>query len=857
MSSSSPAAPAPDTLAEELASDMHRRWQAGERPRTEEYLCRHPELWDHPEAAAELIYEEVCLHQEYGEGSASSEVLRRFPQWAEQLRVLLNCHRALEADRRGPEFPAPGETLGDFRLLCELGRGSQGRVFLATQTLLADRPVVVKLSPLGGGEHLALARLQHTHIVPLYSAATDPARRLRMLCLPYFGGATLAALLKALADLPPDRRTGADMLAALAQAPAPPGPPAPGPQGLARLSLVEVVCRVGVCLADALQHAHERDLLHLDLKPSNILLAADGTPMLLDFHLAHGPIASGAPAPAWLGGTPAYLSPEQAAAMRAVHDGAPVPEAVDGRSDLYALGVVLYEALAGQLPPGPATRSLIRAANVSERAPVSTRSRSRLGGAAVARSLRHCNPAVSVGLADLVARCLEPRPCDRYPNAGALAADLRRHLAHQPLRGVANRDPRERWQKWRRRRPHILTVLGFLLLAAAGAVLGVAQTGRQLDKSRAALAEGREEFRQQHYPEAARVLRHGLELANDLPFGVGPGRELTAELRRAERAWAIRELHQTAEQVRGLYGTDGLSLGTVQAVEHRCRRVWEQRKRITGALGLDLPEDLREQARNDLLELAVLGANLRVAAAPAQQKPAARRAGLQVLAETEEALGPNPILYQERARIAEHLGLAERARQAREQLAQSRPRTAWEHYAVGCGHLRAGHLERAAAELKEAVAREPNDLWANFYRGKCATRRGRHEEALVSFAVCVALAPHSAACLHSRGMAQEALGHSEEALADYDRALQIEPGQAATLLSRGLLQARAGTSDAARADLQDALAHGADPATAHYGLALAHLTGGDRKAALRSLDDALRHNPAHEQARLLRQTLQK
>src|SRR5947208_1183502 len=110
-------APGPDTLAERLAEEMRQRWAAGGvSPRTEDYLARFPELGHHPEAVAELIYEEVCLRKENGESGVSSEVLHRFPQWAGPLRVLLDCHRALETGR-GPDFPEPGERLGDFDLL--------------------------------------------------------------------------------------------------------------------------------------------------------------------------------------------------------------------------------------------------------------------------------------------------------------------------------------------------------------------------------------------------------------------------------------------------------------------------------------------------------------------------------------------------------------------------------------------------------------------------------------------------------------------------------------------------------------------------------------------------------------------
>src|SRR5262245_1500754 len=296
------------SLVERLAEEMRRRWHQGERPGAEEFLRRHG-LEDCPAAIAGLVYEEVCLREEAGQADASALVLRRFPRWAAELRVLLDCRLVLEAEDPEPDFPAAGDSLGDFRLLAELGRGSQGRVFLAAQPSLAGRLVVLKLIPLASGEHLTLARLQHTHIAPLYSVTDDPGRRLRVLCLPHFGGATLARLLEDLRGQPPPGRTGAALVQALKQASsAPPeAGPAPARDWLARVDHVRAVCWIGTCLADALHHAHERCLLHLDLKPANVLLAADGTPMLLDFHLARGPLAAGAPAPAWLGGTGAYL----------------------------------------------------------------------------------------------------------------------------------------------------------------------------------------------------------------------------------------------------------------------------------------------------------------------------------------------------------------------------------------------------------------------------------------------------------------------------------------------------------------------------------------------------------------------
>src|SRR5205085_11221792 len=114
-----------------------------------------------------------------------------------------------------------------------------------------------------------------------------------------------------------------------------------------RAGYVESVCVVGACLGDALQYAHERGLVDLDVKPSNVLLAADAQPMLLDFHLARAPLRRGEPVPEWFGGTPDYMSPEQVRTLEAVRQRRPVPADVDARSDVYSLGLLLYEALGG------------------------------------------------------------------------------------------------------------------------------------------------------------------------------------------------------------------------------------------------------------------------------------------------------------------------------------------------------------------------------------------------------------------------------------------------------------------------------------------------------------------------------
>src|SRR5262249_43752347 len=152
----------------------------------------------------------------------------------------------------------------------------------------------------------------------------DRSRNLRAMCMPYLGGASLDKVLLALranqVSQPGKRNEGIAGLAWLAAldslssaADGSMGEPGtsrgPVRRIIGELSHTKPVCWLGACLADALVYAHDRGLVHLDIKPSNVLMTADGKPMLLDFHLAHEPIEAGGIPPAWLGGTPGYMSP--------------------------------------------------------------------------------------------------------------------------------------------------------------------------------------------------------------------------------------------------------------------------------------------------------------------------------------------------------------------------------------------------------------------------------------------------------------------------------------------------------------------------------------------------------------------
>jgi tetratricopeptide (TPR) repeat protein len=457
---------------------------------------------------------------------------------------------------------------------------------------------------------------------------------------------------------------------------------------------------------------------------------------------------------------------------------------------------------------------------------------------------------VSVGLSDVIGKCLAGNPGDRYPRPADLAADLRRHLADLPLAGVRNRGLRERWRKWRRRRPYGVALAGMLLAvltAAVAVALGAATSFRQrVEQARAALNDGQAQMDNGQWEAAVGTLRRGLSVARATPFQGALADELGRRLSVAERAAVAGELHHLAGRVRFLYGGDGLAPGSLGGLEARCRALWENRGRIVerlrpagGAAG--------EPSRDDLLDLAIIWADLQVRLAPSAGKGEARARARAVLAEAEALFGPSPVLDEERRFHGGPAGPSS----AR---GTSTP-SAWEHYALGRALLRSGNLARAAEELDQAVRLQPQGLWPNFYQGQCEYRRGNYEAAVLASSVCIGAAPGAAGCFYNRALAAEALGRPGQALDDYTRALRLDPTLASAALNRGMLHYRAGRPAEARADLRAARDLGADPAAVSFDLALVHLALGERGAALAELRRALGHDPDQPDARRLHDSL--
>lgn len=434
-----------------LASQIKRQWRSGRPPDVAEALEQHPQLKQHKSIVLDLACDEYQERLRSGEAIDAEEFSRRFPTLQRSLQLLIFVRGLLglsQDDIPGDEsapWPEPGHEFLGFALLDEIGRGAFARVFLARERALGNRLVALKVARHGSGEAEMLGRLQHPHIVPIYSVQEDPDTSLTAVCMPFLGRTTVCDVFDQ-AFAGSDRATRASVIldairrlhdaSELCEAP-------PAPRIVHTGSYVDGVVFLAERIADALGYTHARGICHCDLKPSNVLISIGARPLLLDFNLS---LEKGADRRR-LGGTIPYMAPEQLRLLAC--DSVDCPGPADPRSDLFSLGVIVYELLSGQLPFGP-----IHAADSLEAIAEDLLQRQAKGPTPI----RGLNGQVGRRLAETIEACLAWDPDRRPQSAAELALAFRKELLPLP-----------RAKGWARchRRSVAGALLGAFLIAAA------------------------------------------------------------------------------------------------------------------------------------------------------------------------------------------------------------------------------------------------------------------------------------------------------------------------------------------------------------------------------------------------------
>jgi serine/threonine protein kinase len=491
-----------------------------------------------------LAVEELARRFEEGEAVDAAAFIARYPQHETALAQLLPAMAALAqfGNSNGAALtldPLAGVTdeagrLGDFRIIREIGRGGMGVVYEAEQISLGRR-VALKVLPFAGVlderqlkrfklEAAAAAALKHPNIVSVYCVGCE--RGVHFYAMEYVEGQTLAAVVDGLKDEVRSTKdeeatplpAGEDRVREVGKAASSPPYEAPNdsirPSSFAlRPSAMETspvaafstdyttnpqrffrhVAELGIQAAEALHHAHEMGIIHRDIKPANLLLDHEGQLYIADFGLARLSTDAGMTLTGDMLGTLRYMSPEQASGAKLL----------DERTDIYSLGVTLYELLA--LKPAFAEndrQKLIR--QVVEQEP---------------QRLRAINPRIPADLETVILKAIAKEPAERYASAKVLAEDLERFIRTEPIRARRATVP-QKVIRWSRRHRGLVAAAAIVLVLSTGLALAAALLfAMERDRTVAALADS---DRERTYATARLDVATGLltlvgqQLASDL-----------------------------------------------------------------------------------------------------------------------------------------------------------------------------------------------------------------------------------------------------------------------------------------------------------------------------------------------------
>ena len=829
----------PETLALLAGAKYQYRRDAGDEPQAKEYEVRYGiDVTGNSAGVGEepLFFRTQDLRGQFplcpgaikgvGASSATEDIATRVVSVAapKGVEMLPSADSELKAEIKGAlvTFPEVGSQFVGFRLVQELGRGGFGVVFLAEQIDLADRLVALKVSVDLRGESQRLAQLQHTNIMPIYSEhRTD---KLHAVCMPYFGSTTLADICVALRNAGGLPKSGKHLVSTLhnRQSTVQSGwashsQPQPSventpieaievlasklpPQvisdtlltGLENMTYENAILWLGIRLAAGLSHAHERGIIHRDLKPANILLADEGQPLLLDFNLAEDTKQRSSAAVAKVGGTLPYMSPEQ---LQSFADNV---TPLDARTDLYSLGLILYQLLTGKFPfpvyKGRAHDILFKM--IQDR-------RSALP------ELRTHNSTVSLGLEAIIQHCLQPNPDQRYQSATHLLEDMERQQKDLPLKHIPEPTLGERLKKWMRRNPKLIAPP---VLAAGVAAVALLITLVVMTLS---------------YQAKERALNHHREVA------IERYRDFEQRFQRTE--YLLTE--EDPEQV-----TAGISAAQEALSTYR---VLEDGNWTDNPLVKHLPPHDRDRLQQEVGELAFLLSQ----AVTNQQKPVSGESGEASARRYHDLAALNLgeqeqlVLAVQKSELDGH-NTTEEYRNLRIKLQGAENLPGRSPYLLACDQVAHGRYQDAVKLLKATVEKNPDDFGSWYLLARCHAVLGQPQEALACYGICIALRPKFARPYHSRAcMLYTNRMNLTQAKADLDQALRLQPNLLVGYIDRAVVLMALGRHAEALVDLDWALNCPDVPKRVYFTRAQARTALRDKKGAAEDLAAGLKQEP--------------
>jgi serine/threonine-protein kinase len=761
---------------------------------------------------------------ESGQPPDCQELLARYPDLAAELTVFFADHdhvdqwaaplraaQAALAPTPPPDdtlFPSPGKnaaddphaqpevrSFGDYELLDKVSQGGMGVVYKARRRTL-NRVVALKMirgkcvdSPADlqrfQVESETAARLDHPNIVPVYDVGVCEGQ-------PYFSMKLVegGSLKENLARFHADFRGAARLLADVAR---------------------------------AIHHAHQHGVLHRDLKPANIVLDAGNHPYVTDFGLAKLLASSqGLTHSGEIVGTPAYMAPEQASGQKGAGTTA---------SDVYGLGAILYEVLTGRTPfQGDTVYYLLE--QIRTREP---------------EKPRRLNPRVDRDLETICLKCLEKEPGRRYASAAALAEDLERWLAGEPIQARPLSRLARMW-RWSRRHKAAMAVAVAVFAAAsitAGTGLWWAQKRSEAEWAVAGYVQQAKLLQEQgRWDEASQVLARAEER---LAGGGLAGLLERVRRLRDEAAW-VNELEdarlRAAESgmdrsfvsdfigadraYQAAFGQRGLDFDTLDPEEAAARiRAFGVRTRLSEAL--DVWADIKRRLRAGSEE------HLRAVADTADDDPWCRRlrrlagrmnrVGLEQLAAEDNALvqsASNLVLLGRALRAAGGQVAAEQLLRRAQQL---HPEDFWINFELGYllamgDDLPSDRIEEAIGFHRVAQALRPQSPMVHNNLGVVLGQRGKWPEAEVAFRKAVALKPDYAQAYYNLGSALREQGKLVEAVEEYRKAIALRTDFPEAHCNLGAVLRGQGELAEAVEELQKAIALRPDLFEAHANLGM-------------------------------------